>query len=421
MIRTKKEKEYQRRMRHLKRARENPRVNPLALPTLTAPSPPLLQVPVIPISSSATEPVAGKHCVVFRVPWARHNVGWDILARAYARVMDSAGIDVRLYPPGGGHAEAMAEVGRFARAVKRWDLYIYSDFFAAPHIMRQIINQHLRPERGPRVFYSMFERRHVASSTAKLLSELTGVWVPCTANRDALHKAGCSSAVWIPVPFFAEDPLLTLDPPRSAKRFYWIGAWEPRKAPEMLMRAFFEAFQPKDAAHLTLKTHLMAQGWPSAEDVASILLPLNGWTLSNWRSGITVEKRLFSGRQMIKLHASNDVYVSASRGEGVDMPAFSAKLAGRRVITTDSGGPRDFLGQHDILVPATGEVPTHPSYNWESNAMNADYRLSDLVAAFQRAASEGAPPRDPPDPSIFRSDAVAVRMRKQVEKWISAG
>lgn len=420
MIRTKKEKEYQRRMRHLKRARENPRINPLTLPTLTAPAPPPLPTPVIPIPASATAPTPGKRCVVFRVPWARHNVGWDILARAYARVLASAGIDVRLYPPGNGHAEAMAEVGQLARAVTRWDLYIYSDFFAAPHIMRQIFNQHLRPENGPRVFYSMFERRHVAQSTAKLLSALTGVWVPCTANRDALIDAGCTNAVWLPVPFFTEDPLLALEPPRTAKRFYWIGAWEPRKAPEMLMRAFFEAFRPGEA-HLTLKTHLIAQGWPSAEDVASILLPLNGWTLHNWQAGITVEKRLFSGKQMSRLHALNDIYVSASRGEGVDMPAFAAKLAGRRVITTDSGGPRDFLGQYDILVPATGEVPTHPSYNWEPGAMNADYRLADLVAALQRAASEKAPPRDLPDPSIFRSDAVAVRMRKQVEEWISAG
>lgn len=368
----------------------------------------------------ATPPEPGKLAILFRVPWARMNVGWDILARLYARTMYEAGMDVRLYPPAdqaGGHAEALAEAGRFARRVSRHDLYVYSDFFASPSVMWSIVKRHLSVP-GPRVFYSMFERLRVAPETGSLLNTLTGVWVPCTANRDALIAAGARNAVWFPVPFFDDDPLLSLRPPQQARAFYWIGAWEARKAPDNLLRAFFRAFCPGEAT-LLLKSTSAQDGWPSPESCIASMLPCNGWTSTNWRSGVTVDRRTLSRAAMLnEVHGRNDVYVSASRGEGVDMPAYSAKLAGRRVITTDSGGPRDFLGEHDILIPATGEVPTHPSYNWEPGSSNADYSLNRLVSTLQRVRAEPVPPRDLPDPSIFRARAVGIRMKEQIERWI---
>ena len=65
---------------------------------------------------------------------------------------------------------------------------------------------------------------------------------------------------------------------------------------------------------------------------------------------------------MIELHGKNDVYVSASRGEGLDLPAFAAKLSGRLLAMTDSGGPRDFVNDGDILVPPCGLVTADTDY-----------------------------------------------------------
>ena len=90
--------------------------------------------------------------------------------------------------------------------------------------------------------------------------------------------------------------------------------------------------------------------------------------------------------EMVDLHRSCDVYVSSSRGEGLDLPAFAAKLAGRRIVTTASGGPEDFLDPEvDVVVPETGLVPADPAYKWGEGADYIDYSIDALAEAMQSA------------------------------------
>ncbi len=116
--------------------------------------------------------------------------------------------------------------------------------------------------------------------------------------------------------------------------------------------------------------------------------------------------------EMLSLHANHDVYCSASRGEGLDLPAFAAKLAGRKLCITDSGGPRDFVGEGDVLVPACGSVPADPSYKWGASATYADFRFDDVVAGLQRARSE--PQRGERVPAEFRAQHVGKLFREWV-------
>jgi len=344
------------------------------------------------VNATLYRPNDDRPAIVFDVPWARHNVGWDILARRYARAMVAAGLDARLYPVTGDMSpEVRAEAAAYAMRVDRAAVNIWSTCFHRPDVLIPELARHLFPRPRPRVFYTMFERLRATPQIVGWLNfHVDGVWVPCSANRDALCAAGSTNARYIPVPWFDDDAFLHLPRPRASRAFYWIGAWEQRKAPENVILAFMRAFRPAQAT-LLLKTANFQAGYPTPEffikhalqDPAAIR---NGWV---GPTGITVDRRVLSRAEMLgQVHGQGDVYVSASRGEGVDMPAFEAKLAGRRVVTTDSGGPRDFLGERDILIPRTGEQAVPRIYQWEMGSAQADYSLDALVAALQRAHAE---------------------------------
>lgn len=330
--------------------------------------------------------------IVFECPWNRLNVGWDILARRYARAMVAAGLDARLYPPAGGLSpEVGAEVAAYAMRVDRAEINVWSTCFHRPDVLIPELGRYLLPRPMPRVFYTMFERvRAPAATVAWLNVHAAGVWVPCTANRDALCAAGSKNARWIPVPWFDDDAFLHLPRPQRATSYYWIGAWENRKAPDNVLRAFMRAFRPNQCS-LFMKVSGLQTGFPSPEHFLGQILREPEVQRNGWRgpTGITIDRRVLTRAEMLGIvHGRGDVYVSASRGEGVDMPAFEAKLAGRRVVTTDSGGPRDFLGEHDVLVRRTGEIAVPHTYHWEPGATQGDYALSELVEALQRVHAE---------------------------------
>lgn len=363
--------------------------------------------------------------------------GWQIAARAYARALEMADIDVSLMSPipwvGEPDRGVYAEVGHLAKRPSRWDLYIYSVACMGPAVMERPLRMLVRGAKPPRVFYTMLERRSVAHEIVQRLSQIEGVWVPCRANVETFSRSGLPANMlgYMPFPFFNDDPylgLFGLNRAPGVPRFLWGGRWEPRKAPDNLVRAFMRAFAP-GKAKLTLKLGPMpldARGFPVGPEAVAIDeiftnpdVAAKGWTVANHPEHIQVLRGRLSDTQMVKLHADHDIYVSPSRGEGIDLPTYRAKLAGKRVVATYSGGPEDFLGTEDIRVIDRGVTKAHPVYDWEPSATYADYFIEDLVIAL-RVAAEGplvVKQRDWPIDN-FRARTVSVKLRKMVEKVI---
>lgn len=360
--------------------------------------------------------------VLFETLWAEISDGWSIAARAYARAMKLGGIDVRLrswaaimeYPA----EEVIAEVEDLLKPTPKWDFYIFSTPLAQPKIMEHPFAV-LRGMERPRTFYTMFERSNVQPELIQALNDLEGVWVPCSRNEDLLRDAGCKNATWIPFPYFDSDPHLKLEQPnRQPKVFYWIGRWEPRKAPDNLIRAFLRGFKPGQA-ELVLKIGPVPfhRKFPGPEEVIAAEVDENkAWSLQQAQEAIQIIRGKLSPKEMLTLHARGDVYVSASRGEGLDLPSFAAKLAGRRVITTDSGGPIDFLGEGDFLVTANQEIPA-VGYEefWGAESRYSDYVLEDLIDAM-REVRAGRRISTDRVPSEFRAENVGRRLREWVEE-----
>lgn len=378
--------------------------------------------------------------VLFETVWDSVHDGWATASRAYAKAMEQAGLDLRLtswmqvnYPL---HDEVMAQVGhlqtteewvaryRAARATRE-AAYIFSTAFGGEKQMIEPLRRLRDLSMPPRMLYTMFERSNISETLATSLNALDGVWVPSNANRKALEDAGCNNATWFPYPYFDNDPHLQIPVAQESRTFYWIGRWEPRKAPDNLIRAFLRAFKPGESRLvLKLGPHKwsMIQGsfFEEPESVVNGELlrdevAANGWSTSNAYSDIEILRGTHTPQEMLELHARCDVYVSASRGEGIDLPAHTAKLAGRRLVTTDSGGPVDFLVEGDVLVSSPNRLPA-PEYSWlwGEGSCYRDYRLGDLVDAMQKVrAGTQRPKRLSPR---FNSSKVGDLLKNWIEE-----
>lgn len=361
--------------------------------------------------------------VLFETLWHSRSDGWSIASRQYARCMHEAGLRVGIHSWIGAledpEPEVLEEVRHLVRPDVRAgrDLYVFSCTLYGWWALQYSVTA-LRKARRPRAFYTMFERQGIEPAAVEPLNDLEGVWVPCSFNRDVLAAAGVKNVTYVPYPHFDDDPHLALPPPsRDPRRFYWIGRWEPRKASHNLVRAFLAAFKPGEAT-LTLKLGPVPwpeeRGYPPPEEIIRDEVGRSGrWTLAAALDDVRVVRGRLPPDELVRLHAEHDVYVSASRGEGIDLPGYCAKLAGRRIVTTDSGGPRDFLTETDVLVPQTGEVPADPYYRWGEDAALADYDLAALVAAMQVARADTRPPER--IDARFRAENVGPLLRAWAE------
>ncbi len=358
--------------------------------------------------------------ILFDTPWTKPYDGWAIASRAYARAMALAGFDVRLFARDGVElsAEVEAEVPpSMRRRTETWDGYVFSTPLGGPKAMTKaqtfpVFEGSVRP---PRLFYTMFERLRVEAEVARAFNLVTqGVWVPCKHNRDALEAVGCESVAWVPFPYFPDDAYAALEPPRGPPRtFLWVGRWEPRKRPDALIRAFMTAFKPSDPQRLVLKlgpSPWTQSRYPDPEEVVEAALG-GAWTRENWRDGVEVVRETLSAAQMVALHARADVYVCPSRGEGIELAAFAAKCARRRLVVTECGGPTDFVTEGDVVVPATGEVEA-PEYAWiwDEGAVLIDYDEADLAEALVSALRDDYRPSRPPP--VFQAASVARRFKR---------
>jgi glycosyltransferase involved in cell wall biosynthesis len=344
-----------------------------------------------------------KPVVLFSTPWLVPDAGWTIAARLYARAMRDAGVDVRLMSFDeritGTTREVLDEVrGCVEKPTNRWDLQILSAPIGSPMRTAAVL-ANLGFDGARAALHCVFESLRVEPEVAGLLDSVN-IWAQCTANRDALLTAGVSDVELIGMPWFENDPLLLVPKPDRCDRFLWVGREEFRKAPENLVRSFLEAF-PKNEATLTLKVsaHRNPKPYASIEEIVAVELERVKRVMSPFK----IVRGTLSGSQMLELYASHDVYCSASRGEGWDLPAYHMKLAGRRVVSTDSGGPRDFVGDGDTLVPQTGEVDGY-----------ADHDLDHLITALQLARSKPGPGSRPPQ--SLRSDEVGRKFKIWVER-----
>lgn len=339
---------------------------------------------------------------------------------------------------GGKHRVALRKKMRRLTdvSIKRYLAQIYMLVPSRSAVINLVTHAHLEPEQLAivnrfKVLYHVWERQWISPDFARALDRVGQIWCANSDNAAMLRRAGIDERKIeiIRCPYFEDDPLLALDGrdrTLGPVRFYHIGKWEPRKCQHQIIGAFLKAFNPGQAMLMlktSAKTPTKVEGYPSgpeaslAEWLDDRWVQSNGWNIERVQRFVSIKRTMLSASQIVEMHRMGDVYVSMSRGEGVDMPAFDAKLAGNLMVYVPSG-PQDFAGSEDERVQVAGLVPCHPFYNWEDGATYNDYRINDAVAAMKRAYQKvlaGKRCRGV-DLTEFSAAAVGAKMRAAIAR-----
>jgi glycosyltransferase involved in cell wall biosynthesis len=387
--------------------------------------------------------------VAYHGPWERDGDGFNEHVRRSARALASTGCPVHLRSVKPQISGTPQELPSLLRPLLQASLSCYSVQIHQIVLSGAMLSNIVAPRHGMssleakdvnarRVLYSVWERTSLDDVEARALNQFGQVWTACQANAEMLRVSGVSPRKIhvFPIPYFPDDPLIQMRNrvrKPGVPRFYHIGKWEPRKGQDQILRAFMRAFKPGEA-HLILKTMTLRQPIQDytqgpVEEVDKIIktdpvVQKNGWenellgrSDAGWSQSIEIVTRFLAPADMMKLHEFGDIYVSLSRGEGFDMPAFDARLAGNLMVYTPSGGQPDFAGSSDEQVPLTGTVPCHPFYGWHAAARYFDFDVDAAVLAMRAAAARVQRGRVWPDyvDTSFTAKEVGARMLKALK------
>ena len=356
--------------------------------------------------------------VLFLGPWQKAGDGFSEHVRRQARALSLADVPVHLRAPAARVQEttgderkimaayqdlAMKSVGTYGAQVNM--VVPHGDYLAT--LVRRALRHYSVEQQAHinahRAIYTVWERQAgVSPVDVEAFNACGQVWVASNQAKSLLKSAGVESPIRVfPCPFFPDDPHLVLNERTRLPgpvTFYHIGKWEPRKAQHQMLGSFLRAVRPGDAV-LVLKTSSRFPVTPGdypdnpAASLAHWLdndaaVRANGWSRETINRGVILIASFISEEKMLELHRTGDVYLTLSRGEGFDMPAFDAKLSGNLMVYTPSGGPQDFAGERDKRVEPTGTIPADPFYDWPEDATYLDYDINDAAAAIRGAVKE---------------------------------
>jgi glycosyltransferase involved in cell wall biosynthesis len=244
---------------------------------------------------------------------------------------------------------------------------------------------------------------------------LDGVGVMSTFVRDVLRDCGVDIPIQVVgIGVEAPDPAATVHAPELEElkgfTFLHISSAFPRKGVDVLLEAYFAAFDSRSDVSLILKT------FPNPHNEVA-------GTLERLRAGhpnppdVRWIDRDLEDREVEALYGLADCYVHPARGEGFGLPVAEAMAAGVPVITVAYSGLADFVSDETaVTIPFTLETArTHLGLD---DSIWAEPDGEQLAVELRRMAD------DPEGPEVRRRveaarDLIATRFSWEavVDRW----
>lgn len=289
-----------------------------------------------------------------KIRYYGHNgsgTGYGRAADEMVEALAAAGADVEVRPL--GPASSRASTARFYRhdaeltmpdvvIVHTLPLDIGRAIGALPSEVLEL----------PHVAYTTWEALQVPPAVVRSVREADALWVPSEVTRHAFENATRDLQVRVMPHAYDEsrDYEYTGERPERPFTFYYVGAWTARKNPGGLIRAFCSEFTRGDDVQLLLQCRGVSREM-LAGALAATGLPQDECPR------VQISGKDLSEPELWGLHgAMGDVFVSATRGEAWNLPAFEAMLARRHVIVPAGQGSNDFLDDTSAL-----RVGWHPA------------------------------------------------------------
>ena len=183
---------------------------------------------------------------------------------------------------------------------------------------------------------------------AEKLNDMDEIWVPCIQNKYAAINSGVIKPIKIVnhscdlKRYEQKKEKIKIEILNGKCVFYFIGEFVRRKNVAGLIRAYYAAFSSNDNVSLVIKTSIPGMSpEKSCEAVKKMISDIRSATHihadnKNYPPVVVITEKL-SEEQLNNLHASCDIFVSASHGEGGNLGAMDAMGFGNPVILTNWG------------------------------------------------------------------------------------
>ncbi len=220
-----------------------------------------------------------------------------------------------------------------------------------------------------KIGYTMLEVDGFPAEWVRQANRMDEVWVPSNFNREGLLSSGVERPVHtIPLGVnldYFHPGIAGYPNPVDEFVFLSVFEWGERKEPWLLLRAFNDEFSADEPVRLVCKAVNRDRKVSLKREIERLRLRSAGGRISY------LFNHDFPRYQLGSLYRSADCFVSASRGEGWNMPLMEAMACGLPAIATDWGAHKAFVHEGIAYplaikgtVPAIAKCPYYTGYSW---------------------------------------------------------
>lgn len=220
----------------------------------------------------------------------------------------------------------------------------------------------MHPVPGARVCVgrTMFETDGLPATWVEALNQLDEVWVPSAFNVETFSHAGVTAPMYVigggvDVSLYrpGRAPLSIEGVGKDSVVFLSIFEWTHRKAPDVLLAAWADAFGPGDPVALVLRAFPRGRFTGDVQGAVEALVDTELERLGACRDDIApiiVLGNALGPADMPRLLGAADVFVGVSRGEGWGRPLHEAMACGLPAVATRWSGNLAFMDDDNSLL-----------------------------------------------------------------------
>ena len=276
------------------------------------------------------------------------RTGYGVTGAHLLRAMQQRGVPVAFFPLGAVD-RTLAENPQLHQAVNLQDAYRPD----VPSVrLSQQFDLAMHVGRGAHVAYTIFELDTFTPRELHHLATQDAIFVCSEWARQLCLDNGLTDTPLHIVPLGVDRTIFNenIAPKRrwtNETVFMQVGKLEPRKGQLDLLRAFEDAFTPKDNVRLVLSC---GNPFVSKADLDAMLRPFRKSPLAARITLLTAE--LPTQTDVAELMAAADCGVFAARAEGWNLEALEMLSMGKSVIATDYSAHTEFMNESNARLIA---------------------------------------------------------------------
>lgn len=251
--------------------------------------------------------------------------------------------------------------------IKTLDYYDVQIIHTLPNLWSLISERTKKQFPIRQIGYCTWENNKIPQHWVYDINKMSELWVPSTFNKSAFESAGVTIPIIVFPHVFLNQPLperssVTLHGhtfekiPNDIFTYYCIAEYTDRKGINDLIECFESVNTKNPNTQLVLKLHHKDY---SVQNKGHIISQLTKRTKRLSKS-IHVIIENVSNKDLLGIHAIGDCYVSLHKGEGFGLSLYDAMNYGKKIVSTNYGGPTDYL----INKPNVKLIDYHMIQEW---------------------------------------------------------